>query len=79
MTTLDDVARHVGPDRCPQVPLVYHSCDAHNNDSPTLGMNRLGWSPDGWPSVEEKGERKVRGNRSEAKLRLSCSPLPVAL
>lgn len=32
--------------------LVYHYYDANNNGSPTLGLNSLGWSSDGWPYVE---------------------------
>ena len=33
--------------------LVYHYYDGNNNGDPALGMNALGWSADGWPSVEQ--------------------------
>jgi arabinan endo-1,5-alpha-L-arabinosidase len=32
--------------------LVYHYYDGNNNGNPTLGMNLLGWTSDGWPYVE---------------------------
>ena len=32
--------------------LVYHYYDANHNGSPTLGLNWLFWSPDGWPYVK---------------------------
>jgi arabinan endo-1,5-alpha-L-arabinosidase len=32
--------------------LVYHYYDANNAGTPTLGINRLGFTPDGWPYVE---------------------------
>jgi arabinan endo-1,5-alpha-L-arabinosidase len=35
----------------PRSLLVYHYYDANNNGSPTLGLNWLVWSPEGWPYV----------------------------
>jgi arabinan endo-1,5-alpha-L-arabinosidase len=35
----------------PGALLVYHYYDANNSGSPTLGLNWLVWSPDGWPYV----------------------------
>ncbi len=32
--------------------LVYHYYDGNSNGYPALGMNRLGWTSDGWPYVE---------------------------
>jgi arabinan endo-1,5-alpha-L-arabinosidase len=32
--------------------LVYHYYDGNNNGTPTLGINRLGFTSDGWPYVE---------------------------
>jgi arabinan endo-1,5-alpha-L-arabinosidase len=32
--------------------LVYHYYDGNNNGTPTLGINRLGFTADGWPYVE---------------------------
>ncbi len=32
--------------------LVYHYYDGNNNGYPTLGLNLLGWTADGWPYVE---------------------------
>ena len=32
--------------------LVYHYYDASNSGTPTLGLNRLGFTSDGWPYVE---------------------------
>jgi arabinan endo-1,5-alpha-L-arabinosidase len=32
--------------------LVYHYYDGNNNGTPTLGINRLGFTTDGWPYVE---------------------------
>jgi len=32
--------------------LVYHYYDGGNNGTPTLGINRLGFTPDGWPVVQ---------------------------
>jgi arabinan endo-1,5-alpha-L-arabinosidase len=31
--------------------LVYHYYDANNNGFPTLGVNLIGWTSDGWPYV----------------------------
>ncbi|MGB7135747.1 MAG: family 43 glycosylhydrolase [Acidobacteriaceae bacterium] len=32
--------------------LVYHYYDGNNSGDPALGVNRLGWTTDGWPYVE---------------------------
>ena len=32
--------------------LVYHYYDGNNSGDPALGINRLGWTTDGWPYVE---------------------------
>ncbi|HEY5212970.1 MAG TPA: family 43 glycosylhydrolase [Acidobacteriaceae bacterium] len=32
--------------------LVYHYYDGNNNGTPTLGINRLGFTTDGWPVVQ---------------------------
>ena len=32
--------------------LVYHYYDGANNGTPTVGINRLGFTPDGWPVVQ---------------------------
>ena len=32
--------------------LVYHYYDGNNNGAPALGMNKLGWTSDGWPYVQ---------------------------
>lgn len=32
--------------------IVYHYYDGNNNGTPTLGINRLGFTPDGWPYIE---------------------------
>jgi arabinan endo-1,5-alpha-L-arabinosidase len=32
--------------------LVYHYYDGNNNGTPTLGINRLGFTSDGWPYME---------------------------
>ena len=32
--------------------LVYHYYDGRNNGAPALGMNKLGWTSDGWPYVQ---------------------------
>ena len=32
--------------------LVYHYYDGNNSGYPALGMNKLGWTSDGWPYVE---------------------------
>jgi arabinan endo-1,5-alpha-L-arabinosidase len=32
--------------------IVYHYYDGNNNGTPTLGINRLGFTSDGWPYVE---------------------------
>lgn len=32
--------------------LVYHYYDGSNNGAPALGMNKLGWTSDGWPYVQ---------------------------
>lgn len=32
--------------------LVYHYYDGNNNGAPALGINKLGWTADGWPYVE---------------------------
>lgn len=43
----------VGPDRSKWLPmLVYHYYNGSNNGTPTLGINRLGFTVDGWPYVE---------------------------
>jgi arabinan endo-1,5-alpha-L-arabinosidase len=34
--------------------LVYHYYDGENNGLPTLGMNELGWTSDGWPFIRSK-------------------------
>lgn len=31
--------------------IVYHYYDANNNGTPTLGVNLVGWTSDGWPYV----------------------------
>jgi len=31
--------------------LVYHYYDGNNNGTPTLGLNTLSWTSDGWPYV----------------------------
>jgi arabinan endo-1,5-alpha-L-arabinosidase len=31
--------------------MVYHYYDANNNGNPTLGVNRIGFTADGWPYV----------------------------
>lgn len=35
-----------------QPTIVYHYYDGNNNGTPTLGINRLGFTADGWPYVE---------------------------
>ena len=43
----------VGPDGSQSLPtLVYHYYDGSNNGTPTLGINRLGFTADGWPYVK---------------------------
>jgi arabinan endo-1,5-alpha-L-arabinosidase len=32
--------------------IVYHYYDGNNNGTPTLGINRLGFTSDGWPYIE---------------------------
>lgn len=32
--------------------LIYHYYDGNNGGDPALGINRLGWTSDGWPYVE---------------------------
>jgi arabinan endo-1,5-alpha-L-arabinosidase len=32
--------------------LVYHYYDGNNNGTPALGMNKLGWTLDGWPFAQ---------------------------
>ena len=32
--------------------LVYHYYDGANNGAPALGLNKLSWTSDGWPSVQ---------------------------
>jgi arabinan endo-1,5-alpha-L-arabinosidase len=32
--------------------LVYHYYDGNNNGAPALGMNKLGWTSNGWPYVQ---------------------------
>jgi arabinan endo-1,5-alpha-L-arabinosidase len=32
--------------------LVYHYYDGNNNGTPTLGINRLGFTSDGWPVAQ---------------------------
>lgn len=36
----------------PTPTLVYHYYDRNNNGTPTLGINRIGFTADGWPYVE---------------------------
>jgi len=36
----------------PTPTFVYHYYDANNAGTPTLGINRLGFTADGWPYVE---------------------------
>lgn len=36
----------------PTPTIVYHYYDANNNGAPTLGINRLGFTSDGWPFVQ---------------------------
>ena len=43
----------VGADGSQSLPtLVYHYYDGSNNGAPTLGINRLGFTADGWPYVK---------------------------
>jgi len=43
----------VGADSSQSLPtLVYHYYDGSNNGAPTLGINRLGFTADGWPHVK---------------------------
>ena len=32
--------------------LVYHYYDGNNSGTPTLGINKLAWTSDGWPYVQ---------------------------
>ena len=34
------------------VIIDYHYYDGNNNGTPTLGINYLGWTSDGWPYIE---------------------------
>ena len=43
----------VGVDGTQQLPtLVYHYYDGNNNGTPTLGINRLAFTSDGWPYIQ---------------------------
>jgi arabinan endo-1,5-alpha-L-arabinosidase len=35
----------------PLATLVYHCYDGKNNGTPTLGVNRLAFTSDGWPYI----------------------------
>ena len=42
-----------GPNGGESLPtFVYHYYDGNNNGTPTLGINRLVFDSDGWPSVQ---------------------------
>jgi arabinan endo-1,5-alpha-L-arabinosidase len=42
-----------GSDGSTSLPtIVYHYYDGNNNGTPTLGINRLGFTSDGWPYIE---------------------------
>jgi arabinan endo-1,5-alpha-L-arabinosidase len=42
-----------GTDGSQSLPtFVYHYYDGDNNGTPTLGINRLVFDSDGWPSIE---------------------------
>ena len=42
-----------GSDGSQSLPtIVYHYYDGNNNGTPTLGINRLAFTPDGWPYIE---------------------------
>lgn len=42
-----------GSDGSKSLPtIVYHYYDGNNNGTPTLGLNRLGFTSDGWPFIE---------------------------
>jgi arabinan endo-1,5-alpha-L-arabinosidase len=42
-----------GSDGSASLPtIVYHYYDGNNNGTPTLGINRLGFTSDGWPYIE---------------------------
>lgn len=32
--------------------LIYHYYDGNNNGAPALGINKLGWTSDGWPNIQ---------------------------
>jgi hypothetical protein len=32
--------------------MVYHYYDGNNNGAPTLGINQLGFTSDGWPYIQ---------------------------
>lgn len=38
-------------DRGGQDRLAYHYCDAEDEGTPKLGLNKLNWQRNGWPSV----------------------------
>ena len=52
---LESTARYIGPGHAAIMNdngtnwFTYHYYDAKNNGAPTVGMNRIYWSADGWP------------------------------
>ncbi|MDR3736996.1 MAG: family 43 glycosylhydrolase [Acidobacteriaceae bacterium] len=47
------VLTDTGSDGASSIPtFVYHYYDGNNNGTPTLGINRLGFTSDGWPYLE---------------------------
>ncbi|MFC9628880.1 hypothetical protein ACFTY8_06220 [Streptomyces mirabilis] len=49
-TSLKTPAESVASPHC-QDWLAYHYYDADDSGTPKLGLNRLSWTKDGWPSV----------------------------
>ncbi len=54
---LESNARYIGPGHAAIMNdngtnwFTYHYYDAKNNGAPTVGMNRIYWTPDNWPSL----------------------------
>jgi hypothetical protein len=56
-TVLESTARYIGPGHAAIMNdngtnwFTYHYYDGNNNGAATLGLNRIYWTPDGWPAV----------------------------
>ena len=54
---LESTGRYIGPGHAAIMNdngtywFTYHYYDGNNNGTPTVGINRLYWTPDGWPAL----------------------------